>query len=108
MSAWLVFTTLGFYPVAPGSNQYVIGRPFVNRAKLNLPDGKSFTISAYNLSDSNGYVESVTLNGRPLARSYIRDEEIRGGGELHFVMGPTPNKRWATAKSARPYSMSSQ
>jgi predicted alpha-1,2-mannosidase len=106
MSAWLVFTTLGFYPVAPGSNQYVIGRPFVNRASLNLPNGKRFTIVADGLNDANKYIQRVTLNERPLNRSYILDDEIRRGGELRFAMGAAPNKQWATAKSARPFSMS--
>jgi predicted alpha-1,2-mannosidase len=106
MSAWLVFTSLGFYPVAPGSNEYVIGRPFVSHATLNLPDGKHFTVSVDGLTDANHYVEAVTLNGRALVRSYIRDAEIRAGGELHFVMGATPNRQWATARDARPFSMS--
>jgi predicted alpha-1,2-mannosidase len=106
MSAWLVFTALGFYPVAPGSNQYVIGRPFLDRAVLNLPNGKRFTVVAEGLSDANKYVGKVTLNGKPLARGYLRHEEIVSGGELRFTMQPTPNKNWATGKAARPYSMS--
>lgn len=106
MSAWFVFTSLGFYPVAPGSNEYVIGRPFVSRATLNLPNGQHFTITTDGLSDANHYVQSVTLNGQPLTRSYILDREIRAGGALHFVMGPTPNTHWATAPSQRPFSMS--
>lgn len=106
MSAWLVFTSLGFYPVAPGSNQYVIGRPFVNRAVLNLPGGERFTIVADNLSDANRYVGKVTLNGRPLDRSYLRHEEIVAGGELRFTMQAEPNRQWATSRAARPYSMS--
>lgn len=106
MSAWFVFTSLGFYPVAPGSNEYVIGRPFVSRATLNLPNGQHFTITTDGLSDANHYVQSVMLNGQPLTRSYILDREIREGGALHFVMGPTPNTHWATAPSQRPFSMS--
>jgi predicted alpha-1,2-mannosidase len=106
MSAWLVFTSLGFYPVAPGSNEYVIGRPFVSRATLNLPNGKHFTVTVDGLSDANRYVQSVTLNGAPLSRSYVLDHEIRDGGALHFVMGATPNTRWATARNQRPFSMS--
>jgi predicted alpha-1,2-mannosidase len=106
MSAWLVFTALGFYPVAPGSNEYVIGRPFVDRAILNLPNGKRFVVVADNLSALDRYVQSVTLDGHALARSYIRDSEIRAGGELRFVMGPAANRHWATAVTARPYSMS--
>jgi predicted alpha-1,2-mannosidase len=106
MSAWLVFTALGFYPVAPGSNEYVIGRPFVNRAALTLPNGKRFTIVANGLSDANRYVGRVTLNGRPLERSYLRHDELTAGGELRFTMQATPNKAWATSPGARPYSMS--
>ena len=105
MSAWFVFTALGFYPVAPASNQYVIGRPFVSRATLTLPDGAHFTVVADNLADATPYVRSVTLDGKPLSRSYITHEEIMAGGELHFVMQRHPNRSWATAPSARPYSM---
>lgn len=105
MSAWLVFTALGFYPVAPGSNEYVVGRPFVSRAALNLPNGQRFTVTAEGLSDQNPYVQSVTLNGAPLTRSYVLDSEIRAGGTLAFVMGSTPNTSWATRRGDRPYSM---
>jgi predicted alpha-1,2-mannosidase len=103
MSAWLAFTALGFYPVAPASNEYVIGRPFVERAALNLPNGKRFTVRTEGLTDTNPYVGSVTLNGRPLARSVLRHEEIMAGGELVFRMQATPNKEWGKAASARPY-----
>jgi putative alpha-1,2-mannosidase len=106
MSSWLVFTSLGFYPVAPGSNQYVLGRPFVNRAALSLPGGKRFTVLADGLSAANRYVGKVTLNGKPLARSYITHEELTAGGELHFTMQATPNKSWATSRAARPFSTS--
>jgi predicted alpha-1,2-mannosidase len=106
MSAWLVFTALGFYPVAPGSNQYVIGRPFVDRAALNLPNGKRFIVIADGLSPSNQYVAAVTLNGVALDRSYLNDVELRAGGELRFTMAATPNKSWATSAKSRPFSMS--
>lgn len=106
MSAWLVFTALGFYPVAPGSNEYVIGRPFLSQATLALPSGKQFAIRTDNLSDANPYIRSVTLNGTPLTRSYLRDDEIRQGGELRFVMGAQPNKAWGKGAKARPFSSS--
>jgi len=106
MSSWLVFTALGIYPVTPASNQYAIGRPFVDRAVLHLPDGKAFTVVTENLSDANAYVGTVTLNGKPLARSYITDAEIRAGGELRFTMQAKPNRTWVSAPSARPFSMS--
>ena len=106
MSAWLIFTALGFYPVTPGSGEYVIGRPFVSHAVMHLPNGKRFSIVADNLSDANGYVGAVRLNGKPLPRCYIRHEEIMAGGELHFIMQPRPEKHWGKSLSSRPYSLS--
>lgn len=105
MSAWLMFTGLGFYPVTPGSLQYVIGRPFVDHATLNLPNGRHFTVVTEGLSDAHPYVGKVTLNGKPLATSYITHADIEAGGELRFTMSATPNKTWATAKADRPFSM---
>jgi predicted alpha-1,2-mannosidase len=106
MSAWFIFTAMGFYPVAPASNQYVIGRPFVERAGINLPNGKRFTVVAEHLDDAHPYIGSVALNGKPLERVYIRHEEIEAGGELRFVMQDKPNKAWGAAAEARPFSMS--
>jgi predicted alpha-1,2-mannosidase len=108
MSAWLVFTALGFYPVAPGSNEYVIGRPFVDRAVLNLPDGKRLVVVADGLSPTNRYIAAVMLNGVPLTRSYLRDAELRAGGELRFTMAAVPDKRWGSGRAARPFSMSAR
>ena len=108
MSAWFVFTALGFYPVAPASNQYVIGRPFLPRAALNLPNGKRFTVIAEGLDDGHTYIGNATLNGKPLPRAYIEHGEIMAGGELRFTMQAQPNKDWATASSQRPYSMSAK
>ena len=106
MSAWYVFTALGFYPVAPASNEYVIGRPFVPRATLNLPNGKRFTVIADGLDDAHPYVGQVTLDGKPLDRAYLHHAEILAGGELRFTMQAQPNRSWATGSAARPYSMS--
>lgn len=106
MSAWLVFTSLGFYPVAPASNEYILGRPFVEEASLRLPNGKVFRVTADGLSDANRYVGQVLLNGKPLARAFLRHEEILAGGELKFVMSAQPNKTWGTGE--RPFSMSAQ
>lgn len=103
MSAWFAFTAMGFYPVAPASNEYVIGRPFLDKATLNLPNGKRFRMRADNLSDANRYIGRVTLNGKPLARTFLRHEEIVAGGELVFTMQATPNKEWGKEQSARPY-----
>ena len=106
MSAWLLFTSLGFYPVTPGSGEYVIGRPFVDRAVLHLPNGKQFTVVTDHLSGANRYIGAVQLNGKPLTRSFVRHEEIIAGGELRFAMQATPNKSWASGANSRPYSMS--
>ncbi len=106
MSAWLVFTELGFYPVTPGSGQYVLGRPFVQDATLRLPNGRQFRIVADGLTGANRYVGKVTLDGKPLSKTYITQKEIMAGGELRFTMQSTPNKSWGSAASDRPYSMS--
>ena len=106
MSAWYVFTALGFYPVAPSSNEYVIGRPFLPRATLNLPNGKRFSVIADGLDDAHTYIGQATLNGKPLDRAYLRHEEILAGGELRFTMQAQPDKAWATDPKQRPYSMS--
>ena len=105
MSAWLVFTALGFYPVAPASNQYVIGRPFVEHAALALPNGRRFTVEAQGLSESHPYVQAVTLDGRPLDRAFITHEEILRGGALRFTMGAKPALARAYPAAARPFSM---
>ncbi|MGN7833797.1 GH92 family glycosyl hydrolase [Pseudoxanthomonas sp. 22568] len=104
MSAWYVFTALGFYPVAPASNQYVIGRPFLPRASLNLPNGKRFTVIAEGLDAAHPYIGGATLNGKPLDRAYLEHAEILAGGELRFTMQAEPNRAWG--RGARPYSMS--
>ena len=106
MSAWLLFTSLGFYPVTPGANEYVLGRPFVDAATLHLPDGKQFHVAAEHMSAQNRYVGGVLLNGKPLARTYITHQELMTGGELRFEMQATPNKQWGASETARPYSMS--
>ena len=106
MSAWYVFTALGFYPVAPGSNQYIIGRPFLPRAILNLPDGKRFTIVADGLDDAHPYLGSATLDGKPFKRAFLRHEEILAGGELRFTMQSEPNREWGAGSGERPYAMS--
>jgi predicted alpha-1,2-mannosidase len=106
MSAWYIFSALGFYPVAPGSNQYVLGSPAVRRAKIDLGGGRSFVVIAENQAPGNVYVAGVRLNGRALERCYITHDEIMTGGELRFEMTDHPNREWATVVEARPYSMS--
>jgi predicted alpha-1,2-mannosidase len=86
MSAWYIFSTIGFYPVAPGSDVYQIGSPAVNAATLHLENGKTFSIEAKNQSDKNVFVQKIELNGKPLNRLYITHSEIMNGGKLLFYM----------------------
>ena len=106
MSAWYVFTALGFYPVAPGSGEYILGRPFLPKTAMRLPNGKTFTIVAEGLDDKHTYVGSVSLNGKPLQRTFLRHDEILAGGELRFTMQAEPNKDWPGQGAQAPYSMS--
>ncbi|HVF97707.1 MAG TPA: glycoside hydrolase family 92 protein, partial [Flavisolibacter sp.] len=93
MSAWYIFSSLGFYPVAPASDQYWFGSPAVDAATLPLENGKTFTMQAINQSDKNVYVQKVVLNGEVLNRRYITHNEIMNGAKLTFVMGPKPDKK---------------
>jgi predicted alpha-1,2-mannosidase len=95
MSAWYIFSAMGFYPVTPANNQYIIGTPLFEKAIINLEDGKKFEISAENLSDENKYISSAKLNGKSLNRSFMFHSEIMDGGKLVFKMTDKPSK-WAT------------
>ncbi|WEK35534.1 MAG: GH92 family glycosyl hydrolase [Candidatus Pseudobacter hemicellulosilyticus] len=92
MSAWYIFTALGFYPVAPGSTEYAIGSPAVDGATLSLENGKTFTVEVLNQGDKNVYVQKLLLNGQPLKGWSISHEDILRGGKLTFTMGPKPKK----------------
>ena len=104
MSAWLVFTALGFYPVAPGSNQYVLGRPFVDRAALHLPNGRLLTIESVGMGEERGFVKDVSFNGSSLDRSYITHEELMKGGELKFIFSAEKDAEWSRRRLRAPYS----
>ncbi len=93
MSAWYVFSTLGFYPVAPGSEEYAIGSPAIDGATLHLENGKTFSIITKNQGETNVYVQKIILNGKALNRLYITHEEIMNGGTLEFIMDSKPNKQ---------------
>jgi predicted alpha-1,2-mannosidase len=92
ISAWWMFSAIGFYPVNPASGVYMIGSPLFDRVALHLPNGRTFTVTAANNSSSNIYVQSVTLNGMPLNVPYITWAQIQAGGTLGFVMGPQPSQ----------------
>ncbi|HTJ13165.1 MAG TPA: GH92 family glycosyl hydrolase [Dinghuibacter sp.] len=92
MSAWYIFSALGFYPVSPGDDKYWLGSPSVRSAVLSVTGGKKFTVSTVNQGPLNVYVQKVSLNGAPLHRLYITYDEITAGGTLEFTMGAKPNK----------------
>ena len=105
-SAWYVYSALGFYPVTPGIDEYVIGSPLFKKATLHLENGNTFEISASNNSKENVFIESVLLNGKPWGNSFINFEDIQNGGHLEFDMNATPNKEWAGKPENTPFSMS--
>ncbi len=86
MSAWYLFSALGFYPVAPGSDQYALGSPVIKTAVLKLENGRTLTIEAKDQSDKNVYVHKVVVNGQPLKRNYVTHAEIMNGGRITFHM----------------------
>ncbi len=105
MSAWYLFTAMGFYPVCPGTDQYVLGAPYLPYMKLTLANGQTFEIKAPNVSDKNRYIKAVRLNGKPYTKNYITHTDLVGGGTLEFVMSSAPNKRRGLAMSDKPYSL---
>jgi len=105
MSAWYIFSAMGFYPVTPGSPVYAIGSPLFERATIMLsgPYKKGpFTMIARNQSPKNKYIQSATLNGKPLNGPFIRHTDIANGSTLIFIMGPRPNKKWGAGNAVRP------
>ena len=92
MSAWYMFSAMGFYPVAPGSDVYSLGSPLVNNAVINLENGKTFTVEAVKQSDKNVYVQKVLLNGKEITNHQIKHTDITNGGKLTFYMSAKPKK----------------
>lgn len=105
MSAWYIFTACGFYPVCPGTDQYVLGAPYVPHAVINLPGGGSFEVIAKGVSDKNRYVRKVLLNGKPYDKLYITHNDIVAGGRIEFVMGSKPEKSRGQKENTKPYSL---
>jgi predicted alpha-1,2-mannosidase len=96
MSAWLVFSMTGFYPLCPGTPYYIIGTPSFDEATIHLENGNQFKVKANNISDENFYIQSATLNDDPFNCSWLSHDQIMKGGTLVFEMGPEPNKKWAS------------
>lgn len=105
MSAWYIFSAMGFYPVCPGSDQYVIGAPFLPYMKVNLQNGKTITIKAPNVSDKNCYIQSVKVNGKPYSKLYFTHNQLTNGATIEFVMSSKPNKSRGVNAADKPYSM---
>ncbi len=102
LSAWYVFSAMGFYPVCPGSDQYVIGSPLFDKAEIALSNGRKFTIRAPGSGSRSPYVQSASLNGQDYPKSYINYTDLIKGGELVLKMGSDPAKEWGQALENRP------
>ena len=105
-SAWYVFSAMGFYPVCPGSNQYVLGSPLFDKVTLHLSNGKQVIVQAANNGPSHVYVEQVMLDNKILNRTYVTHQELVKGCRVHFTMSDEPNTKRGIDESAYPYSMS--
>lgn len=105
MSAWYLFSVMGFYPVCPGSDQYVLGAPYLPYLKLNLPNGNVLEIKAPEVSDRNRYVRSLTIDGKKYDKMYVTHEDIMRGGVWEFRMGASPDRKRGQAADTKPYSL---
>lgn len=105
-SAWYVFSAMGFYPVCPGTQQYVLGTPLFSKLTMTLEDGKQMVINAPDNSDTNLYVQSASLNGQPYTKNWISHQDLQKGGTLEFKMGAAPEKSRGTSEADYPYSYS--
>jgi predicted alpha-1,2-mannosidase len=104
MSAWYVFSAIGFYPVFPASLEYVFGSPSLESVTLNLENGRAFRVRAVGARNGWRYIQHAQLNGQEYTRSYIHHDTIMAGGELAFVMGPRPNTSFGKRPEDRPRS----
>ncbi len=107
-SAWYVFSALGFYPVCPGTDEYVLGTPLFKKATLHFENGKSLIIDAANNTPDNPYVESLRFNDSDYTKNYLKHEDLLNGGTLMFNMGNRPNKERGTQPEDYPYSFSNE
>ncbi|HPE58676.1 MAG TPA: glycoside hydrolase family 92 protein, partial [Bacteroidales bacterium] len=107
-SAWYIFSAMGFYPVCPGTDEYVLGSPLFNKITLTLENGNTFVINAANNSKEKRYVESTSMNGKSYDKNYLKHATIWDGGEIDFTMSATPNKTRGTGPESYPYSMTNE
>ncbi|MCX2473062.1 GH92 family glycosyl hydrolase [Pedobacter sp. MC2016-05] len=104
MSAWYVFSALGFYPVNPANGTYVFGTPLINSASIKLEGNKNFDIKVLGNSVANKYIERILINGKPYNKSFIEHKTIVNGGSMEIYMGSTPSKLWGINAADRPVS----
>ena len=107
-SAWYVFSALGFYPVCPGTDEYVLGAPLFKKAVLHFENGNSLTIDAGNNSAQNVYIQSLQVDGNEYTKNYLRHEDLLKGGTLKFEMGDKPNLQRGVRAEDYPYSFSKE
>ena len=105
-SAWYVFSALGFYPVCPGTDEYIIGTPLFKSAKLHLENGKTITIKADNNQLDNRYIKEMKVNGKSRTRNFLTHDQLIKGANIQFQMSPVPNKQRGTTEKDVPYSLS--
>jgi predicted alpha-1,2-mannosidase len=107
-SAWYVFSALGFYPVCPGANEYVVGSPLFKSVVLKLENGKQVALSAENNSAENRYIHAMEVNGKAYSKNYLTHEDLLNGAAIRYLMAPTPNKQRGIEKNDFPYSFSDE
>ena len=105
-SAWYVFSALGFYPVCPGTDEYILGTPLFKSAKLHLENGKTITIKAENNQADNCYIKDMKINGKSYSRNYLTHAQLMKGANIQFQMSPKPNKQRGITEKDVPYSLS--
>ena len=105
-SAWYVFSAMGFYPVCPGAGEYVLGAPYFDEMTLHLENGRNVSIKANGNTDDNCYVNTLTLNGKPYSKNYIKRSDLMQGAQFVYNMSAKPNYSRGTAESDAPYSFS--
>ena len=105
-SAWYVFSALGFYPVCPGTDEYILGTPLFKSAKLHLENGKTITIKAENNQADNCYIKDMKINGKSYSRNYLTHAQLMKGANIQFQMSPNPNKQRGITEKDVPYSLS--
>jgi predicted alpha-1,2-mannosidase len=107
-SAWYIFSALGFYPVTPGTTQYVFGSPLFDKVTMTMQNGNKFVVEAKGNGEQKDYIQSTNLNDENYQNTWIDHKDIQDGGKLVFDMGSEPNKSWGVGTSSRPYSLSTE